>query len=157
MGDAFMLPEADRLPEAPPWGGERIHDVPGVRRASGENCTPDPTARSVRHRPPATGNRQPATGNRQPTEQDMRDVLDQFGYESPFVIDNGHVWTHGLGEQRRYALQHTLRYQIWEIDQPHLLHAHGRSLTGHLPPEDQQYEFARIRDTFTQQIVTTDD
>jgi hypothetical protein len=37
---------------------------------------------------------------------------------------------HCLGEQKRYAIQHTLGFQIWELDQPHLLHAHGRSLTG---------------------------
>ncbi|WP_033345446.1 radical SAM protein [Catenuloplanes japonicus] len=106
---------------------------------------------------PAAQRERCTTAHRQPTEQNMRDVLDQFGYESPYVIDNGHVWTHGLGEQRRYALQHTLRYQIWEIDQPHILHAHGRALTGHQLPDAQQREFAHIRDTFAQQIVTTDD
>ena len=48
-------------------------------------------------------------------------------YATEYLIEDGHVWTHGLGEQRRYTIQHTLRYQIWEIDQPHLLHAHGRA------------------------------
>jgi hypothetical protein len=54
-------------------------------------------------------------------------VLAAFGYQSPYLIDDDHVWTHGLGEQRRYAIRHTLRYQIWELDQPHYLHAHGRA------------------------------
>ena len=35
-----LLPEADRLPAAPPWDGERIHDVLGIRRGGGENRTP---------------------------------------------------------------------------------------------------------------------
>ncbi|WP_033346493.1 hypothetical protein [Catenuloplanes japonicus] len=106
---------------------------------------------------PAAQRHRCATAHRQPTDQDVRNVLDQFGYQSQFTVDDGHVWTHGLGEQRRYALQHTLRYQIWEIDQPHALHAHGRSLTGNQLPPDQQQDFVRIRDTFTQQVVTTDD
>lgn len=91
-----------------------------------------------------------ADDHRQPTDSDMRGVLDQFGYASPWLIEDGHVWTHGLGEQKRYALQRTLRYQIWEIDQPHFLHAHGRSLTGHQPPADQTEHFAVIRASFTQ-------
>lgn len=61
----------------------------------------------------------------------MDQALADLGYTSPYLIDGGHVWTHGLGEQRRYAVQHTLRCQIWELDQPHFLHAHGRSVTGH--------------------------
>jgi hypothetical protein len=56
--------------------------------------------------------------HRQPAPADMDRVLAMFGYQSPYLIEDGHVWTHGLGEQRRYAIQHTLRYQIWELDQP---------------------------------------
>ncbi|GID29538.1 radical SAM protein [Paractinoplanes brasiliensis] len=89
-----------------------------------------------------------ADAHRQPTGQDMREVLDRFGYDSDFLIEDGHVWTHGLGEQRRYALQHTLQFQIWELDQPHFLHAHGRSLTGHGTPEDQADAFDQVRARF---------
>lgn len=35
-----LLPAADRLPEAPPWGGERIKDVLGQGREVEENRTP---------------------------------------------------------------------------------------------------------------------
>ena len=35
-----LLPETDRLPEAPPWGGERIRDILGAGRVRGEDRTP---------------------------------------------------------------------------------------------------------------------
>lgn len=84
-----------------------------------------------------------------PTPDAMDQVLAQLGYETPYVIEDGHVWTHGLGEQRRYAIQHTLRYQIWELDQPHYLHAHGRSINGHQPDPEQAEQFAALREQFT--------
>lgn len=98
---------------------------------------------------PAAQQRRCADDHTQPSPADMQRTLDQFGYESQFLIEDGHVWTHGLGEQRRYALQHTLRYQIWELDQPHFLHAHGRSLNGHHVPDQQADAFNQIRAAFT--------
>ncbi|MFI5489210.1 3'-5' exonuclease [Micromonospora echinaurantiaca] len=53
----------------------------------------------------------------------------------------GHVWTHGLGEQRRYAIQHTLRHQIWELERSHYLHAHGRSLNGTPPTQSRSWRW----------------
>jgi integrase len=35
-----LLPEQHQLPPAPPWGGDRIHDVLGQSRSGGENRTP---------------------------------------------------------------------------------------------------------------------
>jgi hypothetical protein len=67
----------------------------------------------------------------------MDAVLARLGHTTDYVIDDGHIWTHGLGEQRRYAIQHTLRHQIWELDQPHYLHAHVRSPLGHTPDPSQ--------------------
>jgi hypothetical protein len=67
------------------------------------------------------------------------------------------VWTHGLGEQRRYAIQHTLRYQIWELDQPHYLHAHGRAPHGHALDPAQASYFGALRDQITSQARYTDD
>ena len=84
----------------------------------------------------------------QPTGQQFEAVLADLGYTSDYLIDDGHVWTHGLGEHRRYAIQHTLGYQIWELDQPHLLHAHGRSLTGYQPAEEEQRQLAAVRDRY---------
>jgi hypothetical protein len=80
---------------------------------------------------PAQQRRRCAADHQRPTETEMRRLLDELGYHTPFQIDDGHIWTHGLGEQRRYALQHTLRYQIWEADLPHFAHAHGRALHGY--------------------------
>jgi DNA repair photolyase len=98
-----------------------------------------------------------ADAYRQPTGQDMHEVLDRFGYDSDFLIEDGHVWTHGLGEQRRYALQHTLQFQIWELDQPHFLHAHGRSLTGHGTPDHQADAFDQVRARFAHAARFNDD
>jgi hypothetical protein len=98
-----------------------------------------------------------ADDHRTPTPADMGRVLAQFGYESSYLIDGGHVWTHGLGEQRRYALQHTLRYQIWELDQPHYLHAHGRSLHGHAADPGHVTALAAIRSQFENAARYDDD
>jgi hypothetical protein len=92
-----------------------------------------------------------------PTPAGMDRVLAQLGYQTRYVIEDGHVWTHGLGEQRRYAIQHTLRYQIWELDQPHYLHAHGRSLNGHLAEADQAERFAAQREQFATTARYEDD
>lgn len=89
-----------------------------------------------------------ASDYREPTAADMNATLAQLDYTSHYVIEEGHVWTHGLGEQKRYAVQHTLRHQIWELDQPHYLHAHGRSLLGHSPDAQQQAQLAQVRDDF---------
>ena len=76
-------------------------------------------------------------------------MLTDLGYATGYLIDGGHVWTHGLGEQRRYAIQHTLRFQIWELDQPHLMHAHGRSLAGYQPSDDEREQLAAVHRQFT--------
>jgi DNA repair photolyase len=85
---------------------------------------------------------------REPTAADVNAVLAQLGYDTHYVIEPGHVWTHGLGEQRRYAVQHTLRHQIWELDQPHYLHAHGRALNGHITEPEQVAALASVREQF---------
>jgi DNA repair photolyase len=94
---------------------------------------------------------------REPSPADMDAVLGQLGYDSAYLIEDGHVWTHGLGEQRRYAIQHTLRHQIWELDQPHYLHAHGRSLHGHTADADQVTALTNIREHFENAARYEDD
>jgi hypothetical protein len=69
-----------------------------------------------------------------------------IGYTAPYLIDDGHVWTHGLDEQRRYPIQHTLGYQIWDLDQPHLAGAHGRSPHGYAPSAAELAHIAQVRD-----------
>ena len=93
----------------------------------------------------------------QPTDTDMRRVLDHFGFDTPWEVDDGHVWTTGLGEQRRYAIQHDLNYQIWDIETPHVLGAHGRSLTGHDLNLVQAADFDRVREQFALVARTEDD
>jgi len=106
---------------------------------------------------PATQRQRCADDYREPTTADMDAVLTQLGYQTHYQIEPGHVWTHGLGEQRRYAIQHTLRHQIWELDQPHYLHAHGRSLNGHTADPDQVATLAGVREQFEQAARYEDD
>ncbi|MQA87244.1 MAG: hypothetical protein GEV03_22100 [Streptosporangiales bacterium] len=89
-----------------------------------------------------------ADDHQQPTPAEFDTVLAGLGYSTDYLIEPGHVWTLGLGEQRRYAIQHTLRFQIWELDQPHLLHAHGRSRTGYRPTDDERRQLAAVRRRF---------
>ncbi|MGH9211722.1 MAG: radical SAM protein [Acidimicrobiales bacterium] len=94
---------------------------------------------------PETQRRRCAAGHQPPTDVEFQAVLDDLGYTTPFIVDGGHVWTHGLGEQRRYVIQHTLRYQIWEADLPHFAHAHGRALRGYQPSDDERTQLDDAR------------
>jgi hypothetical protein len=106
---------------------------------------------------PAAQQRRCADDHTPPTPADMDAVLAQLGYHTDYLIEDGHVWTHGLGEQRRYAIQHTLRYQIWELDQPHYVHAHGRSLHGHTADEGESEALAAVRERFARAARYEDD
>lgn len=70
----------------------------------------------------------------QPSSQAFEQLLNKYSYNTPFEICEGHVWTSGLGEERRYHLQHTLGFQIWDRDWPHLVGQHGRAPLGYTPP-----------------------
>jgi DNA repair photolyase len=98
-----------------------------------------------------------AAAYRQPGPADMDRVLARFGYQTRYLIEEGHVWTHGLGEERRYALQHTLGFQMWELDQPHFLHAHGRSPLGQELDLAQAADLTGLRDRFAAEARYTDD
>jgi DNA repair photolyase len=65
------------------------------------------------------------------TRSEFQAILDQYGYQTPFEIGDGHVWTSNLGEERRYHLQHALGFQVWDRDWPHLPGQHGRAPEGH--------------------------
>jgi DNA repair photolyase len=106
---------------------------------------------------PAAQRQRCADDHRQPSPADMDGILAHLGYATPYLIDDGHVWTHGLGEQRRYAIQHTLRYQVWELDQPHYLHSHGRAPHGYAPDPAEAAHFTALRDQLTAQARYTDD
>lgn len=75
-----------------------------------------------------------------PATEQIRVALDSFGFDpdTPFLVEDGHVLTAKLGEQRRYALQHLFGFQFWEVEHPHVHAAHGRALEGYeLSAEDQ--------------------
>lgn len=95
--------------------------------------------------------------HRPPSEEQLRVVLDELGYDTPTMLDGGHLWTHGLTEQERYPIQHRLGFQIWDLDLPHFAHAHGRSLTGYQPDEAERAKLAVVREEFTHQARFDDD
>lgn len=100
-----------------------------------------------------------ADDHRPPTEDEFRSVLAELDYDTdtPFLVEDGHVLTHALGEQRRYAIQHTLRYQIWEVDHPHLPRAHGRTLAGYVLSEDEQRRLSEARERLQAAALHEDD
>ncbi|RKS07326.1 DNA repair photolyase [Nocardiopsis sp. Huas11] len=97
---------------------------------------------------PASQRQRCADDYHPPTEDEIRGVLADFGYDTdaPFLVEDGHVLTHALGEQRRYALQHALRYQVWEVDHPHAHRAHGRTLNGYTLSEEEQRQLEQARE-----------
>lgn len=72
-----------------------------------------------------------ANAHRKPTEDGFNELLRQYEYESDFIIEDGHILTHGLGEEKRYHLQHTMGFQVWEQEWPHLKRQHGRAPIGY--------------------------
>ncbi|WP_238580761.1 radical SAM protein [Streptomonospora alba] len=108
---------------------------------------------------PAAQRRRCAADRRSPTEAEFRQApadLD-YGSDTPFLIEDGHVLTHALGEQRRYALQHRLRHQIREVDHPHLHAAHGRALEGYEPREAQRRRLSEARERLSVHARYDDD
>lgn len=100
-----------------------------------------------------------ADNHRAPTEDEFRSVLAELDYDVdiPFLIEDGHVLTHALGEQRRYAIQHTLGYQIWEVDHPHVHRAHGRTLAGYELSAEEQRQLDEARDRLAASARHEDD
>ena len=92
-----------------------------------------------------------------PKNEDFQKLLDTYHYETPFLIEDGHIWTEGLGEEKRYHLQHTLGYQIWDIEKPHFKDQHGRSPFGQLPDEKNLSWYTEIKNRFYNDIKENDD
>lgn len=97
------------------------------------------------------------SAHRPPSEPEVQRVLAQLGYETPTLLDGGHLWTHGLTEQQRYPVQHQLGFQVWDLDLPHFAHAHGRSLTGYEPGASERDDLAAVREQLTAQTRFEDD
>ncbi|MCW3128277.1 MAG: hypothetical protein JWO03_3935 [Bacteroidetes bacterium] len=96
-------------------------------------------------------------GYQAPTRDEFQKLLDVYNYDTPFLIEDGHVWTEGLGEERRYHLQHTLGYQIWDIEKPHFKNQHGRSPFGHEQTKENEAWYEDIKRQFTNDIKKEDD
>jgi DNA repair photolyase len=97
---------------------------------------------------PAAQRTRCADAHRAPAREEFTALLDEFGYDAdaPFAVEDGHILTHALGEQRRYALQHALGYQVWEVDHPHVHAAHGRALQGYELSLKEQRDLDQARD-----------
>ncbi|MUL41571.1 hypothetical protein FZ103_10350 [Streptomonospora sp. PA3] len=108
---------------------------------------------------PAAQRRRCAADHRSPTEDEFRQALADLDYaaDTPFLIEDGHVLTHALGEQRRYALQHRLRHQIWEVDHPHVHAAHGRALQGYELSREEHRRLSQARERLAEHARFDDD
>lgn len=92
-----------------------------------------------------------------PTKTEFQKLLDTYNYDTPFLIEDGHIWTEGLGEEKRYHLQHTLGYQVWDIEKPHFKNQHGRSPFGHLQKEEDKDWYEKIKHQFYNEVKENDD
>jgi hypothetical protein len=83
------------------------------------------------------------TALRPPTGAEFVAALESFGFDpgTPFRVEDGHVLTVGLGEQRRYALMHHFGFQVWEAEHPHMTGAHGRAFLGHRVSDEEQARY----------------
>jgi DNA repair photolyase len=95
--------------------------------------------------------------HRPPTASQLRRILDQLGYDTPALLDGGHLWTNGLTEQQRYPVQHQLGFQVWDLELPHFAHAHGRSLLGYQPDEAERAGVAAAREQMAMQARFDDE
>jgi DNA repair photolyase len=66
--------------------------------------------------------------HKQPTTIDFGNLLREYGYATDFEVKEGHILTSELGEEKRYHLQHTLGFQVWDRKYPHLPGRHGRAM-----------------------------
>jgi DNA repair photolyase len=72
-----------------------------------------------------------AASHRKPSEEEFAALLCRYGYDTAFEMDDGHVTVVGLSDEERYHLQHTLGFQIWDRQYPHLRRQHGRAPVGY--------------------------
>jgi DNA repair photolyase len=106
---------------------------------------------------PAVQRERCRSAHRAPAETEMHEVLQRFAYDSDFLVEDGHVWTAGLGEERRYHLQHTLGYQVWDVDWPHFPGRHGRAELGWQRTDAESGWHASTREAFHRRQIEEDD
>ncbi len=83
-----------------------------------------------------------------PSTAQFQELLKKYDYDTKFIIDNGHIWTEGLGEEKRYHLQHILGYQIWDILKPHYKDQHGRSPFGQNINMELEMWYQKVKEQF---------
>lgn len=66
-----------------------------------------------------------------PTEEVVDKLLKKESCQTSYEIEAGHMWTEGLGEEKRYRLQHSLGFQVWDREYPHYEGRHGRAPEGY--------------------------
>ncbi|WP_185265987.1 radical SAM protein [Halopseudomonas xiamenensis] len=64
---------------------------------------------------------------KKPDEELLNSLCKRLGAEGEPVITDRSIIVRGLDEQRRYFMQHTLRYQVHDADKPHHYDRHGRA------------------------------
>lgn len=92
-----------------------------------------------------------------PTIQEFESLLNKYDYDTTFNIDDGHIWTEGLGEEKRYHLQHILGYQIWDIMKPHFKYQHGRSPAGQNTNNEYEEWYQAKKENFFNNLKPTND
>lgn len=81
-----------------------------------------------------------------PSTSEFVMALEKLECDTTLLFDNGHVWTEGLGEERRYFLQHFFAYQVWDVDWPHFKHRHGRGSIGYDQSHEEWREYTKLRE-----------
>jgi DNA repair photolyase len=64
---------------------------------------------------------------KKPDDALLSSLCKSLGAEGEPVITDRSIVVRGLDEQRRYFIQHTLGYQVHDIDKPHHYERHGRA------------------------------
>jgi DNA repair photolyase len=62
-----------------------------------------------------------------PTDSEFQELLSRYGYATAYEISDGHITTSDLSEEERYHVQHSLGFQIWDREYPHIFGKHGRA------------------------------
>jgi len=60
----------------------------------------------------------------------LKILCDDLGATQPPMLTERAIIVSGLDEQKRYYIQHTLGFQVHDVDKPHYYRQHGRADTG---------------------------
>lgn len=106
---------------------------------------------------PAEQRERCSKAHRSPTPEEVKNLLELLEGNPTFEIEEDHIWTKELGEDRRYYVQHALNFQTWDIDWPHFCSRHGRSPLGYALTEKEAQEYEEARKRFRLETICIDD